>query len=259
MAAFKPLACIAIDLGTSATGYCLALKEGRDSAIRVLPFKPGDRASQATEKNLTAVLLEAGTKRVVGVGRDARRRFYDMETEEQRGYIFLTQFKMGLSPANRGRGALRDRVVHGEGADVPVLLMTAFAKLLEFIRQEACDRCASIGIVMDTVGWVITVPAIWDEAGKMFMREAAVQAGIVPNVDSDLLQLALEPGALALPLHPHPHPHHPSPPLPYPSPPPPLQRAPSSRPPWRQRRTCAPSCVWGSVSWCWTAAAAPWT
>ena len=195
MAAFKPLACIAIDLGTSATGYCLALKEGRDSAIRVLPFKPGDRASQATEKNLTAVLLEAGSKRVVGVGRDARRRFYDMETEEQRGYIFLTQFKMGLSPANRGRGALRDRVVHGEGADVPVLLMTAFAKLLEFIRQEACDRCASIGIVMDTVGWVITVPAIWDEAGKLFMREAAVQAGIVANVDSDLLQLALEPGA----------------------------------------------------------------
>lgn len=192
--AFQPQVCIAVDLGTSATGYCFALREGRDAAVRVLPFKPGDRASQATEKNLTAVLLEASSMRVMGIGREARRRFYDMDGEEQRNHIFLTQFKMGLSPENRGRQALRDKVVHGEGADVPVPLITAFAKLLEFIRLEALDRCGSIGIVLETLGWVITVPAIWDEAGKMFMREAAVLAGIIPDVDSERLQLALEPG-----------------------------------------------------------------
>ena len=151
---FRPEVCVAIDLGTSATGYCFALKEG--AAVRVLPFKPGDRSSQATEKNLTAVLLEAGgSRRVVGVGREARRRFYDMDADEQKRYIFLSQFKMGLSPANRGRGLLRERTVHGEGADVPVPLLTAFAKLLEFIRLEAHDRAGSIGIVLDTLGWVV--------------------------------------------------------------------------------------------------------
>lgn len=192
-AVFRPECVIAVDLGTSATGYCFALKERDGNGVRVLPFKPGDRSSQATEKNLTAILLEVGTHRVVGIGREARRRFYDMGDDEQRRHLFVSQFKMDLSPAHRGHRDLRERVIHGEGANQPVLLQTAFAMLLAFIREEAQDRASSIGINFDTVGWVLTVPAIWDDAAKSFMREAALHAGLIADIESERLQLALEP------------------------------------------------------------------
>ena len=160
---------------------------------RVLPFKPGDRASQATDKNLTAILLDASSLAVVAFGREARRRFFDMDPTEMKAHAFLTQFKMALSPSVRSDIPLSERTVHGEGADIAVPLLTAIAKVLEFIREEALDRSASIGISLPDVGWVLTVPAIWDESAKAFMRRAAHAAGLIAELDSERLSLALEP------------------------------------------------------------------
>ncbi|XP_048746807.2 heat shock 70 kDa protein 12A-like [Ostrea edulis] len=46
----------------------------------------------------------------------------------------------------------------------------------------------------DDILWVLTVPAIWSDEAKQFMREAAIQAGI----EDDKLVLALEPESAAL-------------------------------------------------------------
>ena len=110
-----------------------------------------------------------------------------------RSYVFLSQFKMALSPAARGGATLSTRTVHGEGADIAVPVLTAISKILAFIREEAVDRVHQMGMSLDTIGWVLTVPAIWDEAAKSFMRLAALEAGLIPEIDSDRLQLALEP------------------------------------------------------------------
>jgi molecular chaperone DnaK (HSP70) len=40
---------------------------------------------------------------------------------------------------------------------------------------------------------VLTVPALWSEEHKMFMRKAAVEAGIVETTNSSNLLLCLEP------------------------------------------------------------------
>jgi hypothetical protein len=39
----------------------------------------------------------------------------------------------------------------------------------------------------------LTVPALWSEEHKMFMRKAAVEAGIVESANSSNLLLCLEP------------------------------------------------------------------
>ncbi len=98
-----------------------------------------------------------------------------------------------MSPAERSGVPLSSRTVHGEGADVAIPLLTATAKILEYIKEEVADRAASMSLREADLGWVLTVPAIWDEAGKAFMRLAAATAGLIPDVDSDRLQLALEP------------------------------------------------------------------
>lgn len=71
---------------------------------------------------------------------------------------------MAMSPTVRGNTPLTQRTVHGEGADVAVPLLTAVSKVLAFIREEAEDRVRSIGIETETLGWVLTVPAIWVRA-----------------------------------------------------------------------------------------------
>ncbi|CAC5400312.1 unnamed protein product [Mytilus coruscus] len=50
------------------------------------------------------------------------------------------------------------------------------------------------GVVIEDILWVLTVPAIWNENGKQFMRTSAMQAGI----PSEKLLLALEPEAASI-------------------------------------------------------------
>ena len=84
MAASQVKVTIAIDFGTAATGYAMAIAADTPTNARVLTFKPGDRGSQATEKNLTAILLNAKTLNAVAIGREARRRFFEMDAEEMK-------------------------------------------------------------------------------------------------------------------------------------------------------------------------------
>jgi len=48
-------------------------------------------------------------------------------------------------------------------------------------------------VVRVNVRWVLTVPALWSEEHKDFMRRAAVDANMVDNVNSPNLLLCLEP------------------------------------------------------------------
>jgi hypothetical protein len=182
---------------------------------------------------LTAILLAYPSLKAVAFGRDARRRFFEMDAADMKkcarppaaaarpppppspppplfyplpgsapppppappppSFVFLSQFKMAMSPAERSGVPLASRTVHGEGADVAIPLLTATAKVLEYIREEVADRAASMSLRAADLGWVLTVPAIWDEAAKAFMRGAAVAAGLIADEDSGALQLALEP------------------------------------------------------------------
>jgi len=51
-----------------------------------------------------------------------------------------------------------------------------------------------VGKVITTkIKWVVTVPALWSEEHKFFMRKAAVEAEIIDNPNSNNLILCLEP------------------------------------------------------------------
>jgi hypothetical protein len=134
---------VAIDFGTAATGYAIAQAPPPGQPIasaRVFPFKPGDRGASATEKNLTAVLVEAAPpRRTLAFGREARRRFFDMEPEEAKNVLYLECFKMGLRRKG-GRVPLMQRSVHALGANVAVPLVAAVAKVLEAVAAEAAEQ-----------------------------------------------------------------------------------------------------------------------
>ena len=53
-------------------------------------------------------------------------------------------------------------------------------------------------LIQEDIRWVITVPAIWRQEAKQFMREAAYQAGIASRESPGQLVIALEPEAASV-------------------------------------------------------------
>ena len=81
-----------------------------------------------------------------------------------------------------------------DGREMP--LMTVISESLKFISnrallklEEQIGKCINI----KKIRWVLTVPALWSEEHKLFMRKAAVEAGIIDQSNSASLLLCLEP------------------------------------------------------------------
>ena len=99
---------------------------------------------------------------------------------------YYAHFKMAIAP---GEGRPRDilsamvpAAVIDPSSTGPMsgrLVVDLFADLLSFIRTEALDRLGKqtgSSIADEKICWVLTVPAIWDDAAKVFMRHAALKA-----------------------------------------------------------------------------------
>ena len=80
-----------------------------------------------------------------------------------------------------------------DGRELP--LMKVIAESLMYIAGKALEKLAEqVGKVVKTkVRWVLTVPALWSEEHKFFMRKAAEQAAIIEDSNSSHLLLSLEP------------------------------------------------------------------
>jgi Hsp70 protein len=83
---------------------------------------------------------------------------------------------------------------------VPAFLLVQ--RTLEFVKQD-CFRFLETRMRTTDVGglrikWVVTVPAIWPDESKIFMRKAAAAAGLIASENADNLMLALEPEAAIL-------------------------------------------------------------
>uniref|UniRef100_K1PQ01 Heat shock 70 kDa protein 12A n=1 Tax=Magallana gigas TaxID=29159 RepID=K1PQ01_MAGGI len=79
----------------------------------------------------------------------------------------------------------------------PMRAMDVFALCIKYLKDtmiEAMKQKITFDIEDTNIDFVITVPAIWGDAAKLFMREAAINAGI----KSDQLTLALEPEAASI-------------------------------------------------------------
>jgi hypothetical protein len=127
--------------------------------------------------------------------------------------LLFENFKMALnpgsssSPPNRGDvGAFGVTGVGGppgaNGQPRSWQLMLPMQRLLERVRDSVYTELSGLDadFTPKSVAWGLTVPAIWDEEGKAFMRKAAEAAGIIssdPN-DANRLALVLEPEAAAI-------------------------------------------------------------
>lgn len=80
-----------------------------------------------------------------------------------------------------------------DGRSLP--LMEVIKYTLKYISEQALQKLQEqVGkVVPAKIRWLLTVPALWSEEHKMFMRKAAFAANIIDSTNSQNLLLCLEP------------------------------------------------------------------
>ncbi|XP_021236214.1 heat shock 70 kDa protein 12B-like [Numida meleagris] len=184
---------VSIDFGTSYSGYCFSLATGTDQIRQVFW---GMEHGYKTPKTPTCILFNQNQE-FTKFGYDAVMKYKSLPSSEAHKWYFFQNFKMSLY----NRKVTSDmRLEASNGKTLPALLV--FAESLRYMEQHALNTIqeASFDTVCDPeeITWVITVPAIWSAAARQFMRLAAKEAGLISDMLSEKLIIALEPEAASL-------------------------------------------------------------
>lgn len=186
---------VAIDFGTTSSGYAFSFTEDSETIHMMRRWEGGD-PGVANQKSPTCLLLTPEL-RFHSFGFAARDSYHDLDPEEARHWLYFDKFKMKIH-------STRDLSMETELETVSgrrVRAIEVFAHALRFFREHALkevkDQSSSV-LEGNEVRWVITVPAVWRQPAKQFMREAAYLAGLVTPDCPEQLLIALEPEAASI-------------------------------------------------------------
>ncbi|CAN0232301.1 unnamed protein product, partial [Ascophyllum nodosum] len=193
---------VAIDLGTSRSAWAFSMKGRAEEEVIVRIPEGSISSASAGVKTETAILLGKETGDVRAFGRAARKMFIDSKEDEESpvsATMLFRWFKVALC-VNRGYQSIHEPIAVAEDGQKRPLIEVFSAALRHFKEDILVYLSSSSGITIGIcdVIWVLTIPAIYDEYAKNFMRHAAHNAGIISTVDSSQLRLCLEPEAACL-------------------------------------------------------------
>ncbi|CAF1325329.1 unnamed protein product [Adineta steineri] len=186
---------VAIDFGTTYSGYAFAFTRDIDS-ILMMRKVDGNDPGVINQKTPTTILLTPNLE-FHSFGFFARDYFHDLDPDEAKRWLFFEKFKMHLHYVQELN--TQTLITASNGRKVPAL--TIFTYALQYFKEHALRELSDQSgtrFVNEDVRWVITVPAIWKQSAKQFMRESAYQAGIASREFPEQLLIALEPEAASI-------------------------------------------------------------
>ncbi|XP_073673530.1 heat shock 70 kDa protein 12A-like [Garra rufa] len=187
---------IAIDFGTSYSGYAFSFKSDFNQEQIWIPSW-GMGQGQKTFKTPTCILFDE-EENFQKFGYEALRTYtLAMKKEQTMNHYLFEHFKMELYNTEIHRDLM---ITASNGKTMKAIKV--FSESLRFLKDHALAKIEEITeerkFVASDVTWVLTVPAIWPAVAKQFMREAAVEAGLVTNATPERLIFALEPEAASV-------------------------------------------------------------
>lgn len=181
---------VAIDFGTSYTGYAYAQRDSYETdPLRIYGMKIDN--NQQLGKVPTSILLTPDDS-FHSFGKTAEDTYGEKCSNGERDWKLFKNFKMTLYNAS-DKKTTRDLVIEDCRGNT-ISAITLFTLMFSHLKSAFVKQLeeATKGVPDDWIRWVITVPAIWDDSAKQFIREAAEKAGIRKII------LALEPECAAL-------------------------------------------------------------
>lgn len=188
------IASAAIDLGTSYSGWALSFTHDYNKDPLQIHSRNWLKTDEACVKTPTCILINGdGRYTVEAFGFDAERRYAELiEERREDSFYYFRYFKMCLYDQHDCHNLM---ITDANGRSLPAL--TVFSLSIGYLMNDllhTCSKQLDNDLNADDVTWVVTIPAIWSDANKLFMRAAAIKAGI----HTDDLRLALEPEVATL-------------------------------------------------------------
>ncbi|XP_060574858.1 heat shock 70 kDa protein 12B-like [Ruditapes philippinarum] len=187
----------AIDFGTTYSGWAFSfLNDFLLDPTKASVKQWYSSGTLVTEKAPTCLLIKSDGKTFEEFGYDAENQFRELaDNKMHEEFYYFIRFKMAL---NKKLGEKLDRGTTIEDEmGKSMIALNVFAMAIEYLvgdMMKSVNDKLTNPLKKDDVHWVLTVPAIWTDAAKQFMREAAVQAGLLTNK----LTIALEPEAASI-------------------------------------------------------------
>ncbi|KAH3835271.1 heat shock 70 kDa protein 12B-like [Dreissena polymorpha] len=182
----------AIDFGTAYSGFAFSsIQEFKSEPLKI-SANTWIGGSLMSQKTSTCVLCDKD-KTFKKFGFDAEDAYADLAMDDKhKDYYYFRRFKMELF----NKLKLKRRFMLEDVLGKKMLAMDVFSACIKFLKDDCLGKIRlQLPEIRDTdIRWVLTMPAIWNDVSKQFMRESAAKAGI-PN---ESLLIALEPEAASL-------------------------------------------------------------
>ncbi|KAL3879607.1 hypothetical protein ACJMK2_032152 [Sinanodonta woodiana] len=171
----------AIDFGTTYSGWAFSFKHEYDTD----PTKIGSRqwygGQMVSLKAPTTVLIKPDARTFDSFGYEAETKYSELASDdnnEHKRWYYFRRFKMML----HGKMGLDRNIDVEDETQKPLPAKTVFSLVIRYMKDDMLknikDRLSCGHITEDEIAWVLTVPAIWTDAAKQFMREAAVEVDL---------------------------------------------------------------------------------
>ncbi|KAL3841758.1 hypothetical protein ACJMK2_019860 [Sinanodonta woodiana] len=181
----------AIDLGTTYSGWACSFVHEFKTDPRKIFTKSWNTGNHVSLKAPTTVLVRPDGETLEAFGYKAETTYAELADEgKHEDYFYFKRFKLMLH--NNTALTRETEITDGKGRKLSA--MKVFSLAIRYLKDDLLSTVNGRfdrGFRASDVRWVLTVPAIWNDKAKQFMRESAEQAGI----DGNHLTLALEPEA----------------------------------------------------------------
>ncbi|KAL3878916.1 hypothetical protein ACJMK2_031242 [Sinanodonta woodiana] len=190
----RKLLVAAIDFGTTFSSWAYSFRHDYEKEPPKIHVKEWNSGVGISSKAPTTALIQPNGETLDAFGYDAEDKYgFLAENDEHKDWYYFRGFKMSLF---KDKSLTRNTIIDDEmgkklSAIKVISLVIRYLKddLSEKIKTKITDK-----VLPEYIQWVLTVPAIWNDKARQFMREAAVQAGI----SNKQLLIALEPEAASL-------------------------------------------------------------
>ncbi|KAK3097633.1 hypothetical protein FSP39_011566 [Pinctada imbricata] len=193
MSKHEVLLSVAIDFGTTYSGYAFSTKGDFEiDPTKIYANEDWPAGNIGFSRKTPTVLLLDSNQEFVAFGFEAEQMYNQLAVDqEHEEYYYFRRFKMKL----HGEKVVKNDLMLEDETGKKVNAEKVFAESIRYLKQHFLKMLNNQGKVIDDseIQYTLTVPAIWNDSSKQFMRNAAKKAGI----DVKKLKIALEPEAAA--------------------------------------------------------------
>lgn len=165
----------AIDFGTTFSGFAFSTRHDFEKDPTNTNIKRWiDPTSSMVYNKTSTCILFTKEKKFNSFGFEAEAKYLDLVLDnEHKNWYFFRRFKMTLYEFE----SIDQQIITEDegGKSMPALVV--FTESIKYLKQSLLDEVKNqqTDIQMNDIKWIVTVPAIWSDPAKMFMRRVSVE------------------------------------------------------------------------------------